>query len=624
MRSTYGPRPSIYVVVLLGGPLLAGGALCLGEQVATTEPVCVLGWPGVADRFVLFADGSGQSTTTRARVSGSIDLATDRGLDGGSAPTLSWMAPGTRVVRTARDFDGLELVSLTAADLYGRPAPSLWLFRAMTITNSRPEARSCRLTVRVAWGEDQHDLALRRESILTDSGRVVVAASRKAANLEVAADSREALLTFDLDVPREAPVEFLIAAPAVPEVYDEADAPDVSRLQPSELIDRIAARWRQKVLPETLTVGSPLVTQAFHAAVSSLILFPPGEEAPATEAAAWMSGLAGARQGSAASEFVESLVTKQRSGAGLAAPGDVIGQADLTTALADYARHADDPGRMCRLLWATVSAAAADLSARAAGTANAGTRVRAGLALREAANVADVIGQGAEAGAWRQQAEAFLAEADASQAAVHLADPFSSRAYAAVVAAQPAAAIPSVAEAELSAAGRLARAHVALLAGTREGRLLAWQVVEDTLRAHPLPGVFTHDGTEDILAAAQLIALVSDAICQSGAGELHLFPALPIGWAHDGLLLELARFPSGIGPLDLEASSRRAQVTVEPLALPKSAADIGVHPPLGVETVEVGVNGRRLKGEAFQGGPPWKLDPKTRKVVMRFARAPGE
>lgn len=620
------PHWRLRLTVLLAGPVLIGGPVCLGEQAADAKPACLLGWPGVSESFVLFSDGSVQVGRAGMTVSESIDPGRERSTGGRSeaTPTLSWMAPGTRVVRASRDVDGLEFVSLTAADLYGRPAPSLWLFRTLTITNSGREARASRLTIRVSCGDGQHDPALRRGSILTDGGRVLLVSSRKASGLEVDADSGGARLTFDLEAPRETPAELLIAVPSAPGVYEEADAPDVSNLQPSGVIEGIASHWRQVVVPDTLTVGSALVTEAFHAAVSGLILCPPGEEASATEAAAWMSGLARARQGAVASEFVESLVGKQNRSEGLTTPADVVGQADLTTALADYARHADDPGRMCRLLWGTVSGAAGDLSTRAAGTANAGTRLRACLALQEAAGVADMVGQEAQAAAWRREAMSQRPERDANRAAGDVADLFGSRAYAAALDAEITGPTALSAEAESGLTECLARAHVALLAGTQEDRLLAWQRVEDRLQAQPLPGAFIQDGSEDTLAAAQLIALVCDGICQSGAGELRLFPALPVEWARDGLLVQLTRFPSGVGPLDLEASSRKARATVEPLELPKNVTNVALHALLGVETLEVGLDGRRLTEAAFRGGPPWRLDPKAHKIVMRFARPAGD
>jgi hypothetical protein len=618
------PHPSALCAMAAIGLLLTGGAACLDASEAIGEPACVLGWPGVGESFVLFSDGSVRGGTQVPRTLGPIELdrAPKPGGTGAAAPTLAWIAPGVRIVQSTQEFDGVNVVSLTAADMYGRPVPSLWLFRTVTLTNLEPEAQSCRMRVRVTCDRADGDLALRRDSVLTQGGGILLVTSRKADGLQVSEDSGEAMLLLDIDLAPKATAELLLAAPSASTIYDDADAPDMSRLDASDLTKRITSRWRQAVVPDVFAVGRDLVNQAFHAAVSSLLLFPPGEEARNTEAAAWLSALARAHHGAAAGDLVQSLVEEQRSGRGPAMAANLVSRADLTTALADYARHADDPERMGRILFAALSAATDGLVARTPEAADPHARSRMSLALREAANVADLIGKHAESASWRQQAADVLPESSVGSPIVDIADPFGSRVGAAPIAGQPTPALPSAGGPGLSIRECFGRAHLAVLAGTPADRLLAWQAVEDRLRAQPLPGVFMEEAREDTLAAAQLVTLICDSVCQAEGGELHLFPALPIGWLHDGRLVELAQFPSGLGPLDLRASSGKARATLDPLAPPKGISALKVSPPLAVETVGLGVNGRRLGHEAFADGPPWAIDPKAQEIVMRFARPP--
>ncbi len=619
------PHPSALRAMVAVGVLLTGSEACLEVSAATAEPACVLGWPGVDESFVLLSDGSVRAGAEAPRILAPVELdraPKPRG-SRAAAPTLAWVAPGVRIVQSTQELDGVNVVSLTAADMYGRPLPSLWLFRTVTLTNLQPEAQSCQMRLRVTSERAEGDLALRRDSVLTQGGRVLLVSSRKADGLEVSEDSGEAMLVLDIDLEPKGAAELLLAAPSAPPIYDDADAPDMSRLQASDLVERITSRWRQTVVPDGFTVGHDLVSQAFHAAVSSLLLFPPGHEARNTEAAAWLSALARAHQGAAAGELVQSLVEEQRSGRGPATPVDLVSQADLTTALADYARHADEPERMARILFAALSAAADGLAARATEAPDPRARSRVSLALREAANVAEVTGDPARAAAWRQQAADVLPEGSVGSPIPHVAGPFGSRAGAALIAGQPTGALPSAADPGLSLTECLSRAHLAVLAGTPADRLLAWRAVEDRLRTQPLPGVSMEEAREDTLAAAQLVTLICDSVCQTEAGELHLFPALPIEWVHDGRLVELTQFPSGLGPLDLVASSGKARATLDPLALPKGIKSLKVSPLLGVEVVGLGVNGRRLADDAFADGPPWTIDPEAHEVVMRFARPLG-
>ena len=618
---------AVRVCIPLAAAILAVGTGPVHPQPGEPDAACVLGWPGVAQRFVLRSDGSAGCAEDGPRILEWIDLGDENGRLGPSSDraSLGWMLPGVRVVRAVREAEGLELVTLTGADLYGRPTGSLWLFRAVTLTNTRPEPRTCRLAIRVTFDEGSGDLALRRGSVLTEGGHVRLLVSQKADDSRLASEPRQALLWFDLDLPAKASTELLMAAPGVSTIGDGADVPELRHLQGPDVMQRIASQWQRLVVPETLTVGAPLVNGSLHAAVSSLILSPPNGRAEATQVAAWMSALARVRQGAVASGTVESLVEDRRSTGGFSQAPDRVARADLTTALADYARYADEPNRMGRLLWPTLSATAADLAAEAAETRGARVRARASLALTEAAKVADLLEQQPRATEWRQcAAELLRPDRGRADAAPSLTDPFSSRAYAAVLRSVATSGAPAVTDAHLSLSECLGRAHVALLAGSASDRLLAWQVVEDKLRARPLPGVTMHSGQEDTLAAAQLVTLVCDAVCQADPARLHLFPALPLRWLHEGLVAELRRFPSGAGPIDLRLSSRRRRVTLAPLALPKGATQVRMNPPLGVEIVSLGVDGRRLKQEALRNGPPWQLDPATEKVTMQFAHPPDE
>jgi hypothetical protein len=315
------------------------------------------------------------------------------------------------------------------------------------------------------------------------------------------------------------------------------------------MLDQIADAWRTRVVPETLTLGSRLVTQAYHAAVGTLLLCRP-QPGDAAALAEWVAALSRCRQGPAASKAVEELLVGQQADgwfSGVTSPGV---QADLVRALAEHALYADDPERWARVLWRPLSRAVAALDPAVA------VEPQVTSALRRAGDVADLIGETERASEWRERAGTGLPDVppDWEATETRLAQ----------------APLPGVVMSGDNEDWRAAAALVSLVAGSL--------VRSDGGAVHLFPS----------LPARWLDAglLVKLADLPSGRGPVSLE----------------ARNESG---------RPGGEVAVTGLRLPQAAKGLRLSPPAGMAVGGVRANGRALTGEALAAGPPWNLGVKT-------------
>jgi len=348
------------------------------------------------------------------------------------------------------------------------------------------------------------------------------------------------------------------------------------------------------VLPDTLSLGSRLVTEAYHAAVGSLLIEGPGTDNPAAWAPV-IAALARARHGPSISRRVEALLAGQQEDGRFAGAEDNGLQADLTAALADYALYSDDPDRWTRILWRPIARSAGLLESTDVGGPSAR---RVAPALERAAEVASEVGETARAEELRSRVQALSG-------------------------AEPAA-VPIAAPSDASMSELLTAAHAAVLTGTPEDKQRAWQAVQARLASQPLPGVLMSGDSEDAIAAAQLVALIADSVLRSEGDAVHLFPALPAGWVEEGTIARLDSFPSGLGPVKLEAAVEQdGSVSVSIPKAAKLAKRLRVSPPLGTAAGRLRANGKPAPPGVFEAGPPWTLDGEIWSLVLERPPSSG-
>ncbi len=586
------------------GSLPAVALLSLASACAHgADPVALLGEPGLPGRFQVLADGS-----VRAGASGSILaewLATggEAGRpDSPAAPQFSWLAPGACVVRSVRTEGDVELTTVSGADGHGRLGEqALWLFRSVRLSSGGPAKREVRLCVTLSGG----GLSLRDDCALLAGEEVRLVVSRKPD--EVREAEGQTVLAFDVVLAPKGSASLFLAAPAEPTPYRLRDVPDVRNLDPDLRLRTIADDWQGQVLPDRLTVGDARTTEAFHAAVGSLLLDPPPPDDLQAVASA-LSALARAGHAPRMHRALEALVAGQAEDGRFAGVTETGLQADLTAALADCALYSEAPERWARVLWRPISRSAEVLER---GEVAAACAARVVLALSRAADVADVVGDEARAEALRTRVKALpVAAPDAPPAST-----FEARGRALQCLA--GGAQPPTVDRKAALGELLLTAGVAVLAADPKARQRAWDAAEAGLEAQALPGVWMSGETEDATGAAALIWLVADSALRMEGGGIHCLPALPTDWGDGGPLVRLEDFPSGLGPVRLEATvSEESGVTLSVPKLPKLAQRLLVSPPLGAEVGGLRANGKPLSPEAFAAGPPWSLNPSTWSVAL--------
>ena len=558
-------------------------ALLVSVGAWSAEPVALLGRPGLPGRFQLLADGairSGEAGPVLTEwIAPEDSLARP---EAAPSPSLSWLAPGVRVVKSEQSAGGLRLTTLSGADGEGPEGrQSLWLFRALRLAAEDGRPRRARLCIAIG----RSGLALRDESALLDGEEVQLVVSQEPEAVQDA--GAQTVLAFDLAVPAKGAVDLLVAAPAQPVPYRLRDVPDVRNLNPDFRLGEIVSAWEGRALPERLSVGSTRVTEAFHAAVGALLLDPPRLDDPAL--ATSLSALARAGVAPQLPRLVETLVAGQAADGRFAGVTDLAVQADLTTALADCALFSEAPERWAPTLWRPVARSAALLEATQPRTP------RFALALRRAGELAALAGDSA-------RAEAFLALPPGEPAGPP-ASLFEAR--AAALWSAPESPDPWLS------------AYVAMHSSDAEQRQRGWEAAEALLGAQPLPGVTFADGHEDLRVAAAIVFLVGDAVARAEPANLQLLPAVPASWADGGALVQLDGFPSGFGPVSLTATSAEdGAVTLALPETPRLAPQVLLSPPLGASCSGLRANGKLLPRETFEGGPPWPLGPKTGSVVL--------
>jgi hypothetical protein len=566
----------------------------------SAEPLTVLGQPGLPGRCYLLADGAARVGPDGPVLSEWLAPGPD--LTGPSSPApphFSWLAPGARVVQCVRAEGDVELTTLTGAGGHGPTGrQALWLFRSMRVTMGDPPQPPPRLCVAISGV----GLSLRDDLALLDGENLRLLVSRKPA--EVREVDRETVLAFDLTPPAQS--DLLVAMPVAPTAYRLRDVPDVRNLKPDFLFGDLVADWQQRVLPDRFSVGAPRVTEAFHAAVGSLLLAPPGEDPPAL--ALSLSALARAGLAPQMHHAFEALIAGQGDDGRFAGVTDPGLHADLTTALADCALYSDAPARWARVLWRPISRAAVWLEQA---DVPEGAAPRAALALDRAADVAGVVGEAERADALRTRARAL----PMPDVEVPAASGFEVRGRALQLLAGDKQPAPLPGNADLGSL--LPEAYLAMLAGDEKSRERAWDALQAALDAQPLPGVCLSGDTEDSRLAALLVHLIADAVVRTEAGAVHVLPALPAAWGDGGPLVRLADFPCGLGPLRLEATrTAGGGVTLSLPNVPKLAQRLLVSPPLGAEVSGLRANGKPLPAEPFAAGPPWSLDPSIWSVAL--------
>jgi hypothetical protein len=565
------------------------------------EPVAVLGQPGLAGRFLMLRDGS-------VRV-GSDGPVLSEALEQPGDVAVSWLEPGVRVAKSVREAGGVELTTLSGAAGHGQVGKeSLWLFRSVHLTNRGKAKRAATLQVTLSRG----GLALRDDVALLDGDNVLLLVSREPNEVR-AGGAGETLAAFDFALPPRGTGDLLLAVPAQPTAYPAHDLPDVRNADPGFELGKVTEWWQNRVLPDRFALGSELVTDAFHAAVDTLLIEPPAADDLAGLATA-LSALSRAGHGPEVSQAVEALVAGQREDGGFAGVTDIGLQADLTTALADCALFSEAPERWTSLLWRPISRSADALAKPEPPPALA---ARVALALQRAGDVADALGETDRAEELHKGTEVLLAgsrEPTSPPTSV-----FEARAQALVIGlrtAQP----PSLGE-QAPLTDLLAAAYVAVLSGDAPARQRAWEAVVAQLAAQPLPGVRMDGSREDTHVAAQLIFLAADSVARADGGQLHLLPALPEAWRAEGRLALLDGFPSGLGPLRVDLRSADAGTTTLSVdKVPKLAQQVLVSPPLGMNVEGVRANGKPMPREAFEAGPPWALDRSVRSVAFSSGR----
>jgi len=573
-------RARLTAIVFLGAGLADGQG---------AEPVVVLAQPGLAGRFIFLRDGSVRVGADGPVLSDALGTPADA--------ALNWFEPGVRVVKSVREADEVELMVLSDAAGHGQAGEqSLWLFRSLRLTNRGKVKRAATLHVTLSHG----GLALKDDVALVDGDDVLLLVSRKPNEVRAASEG-ETTAAFDFVLPPKGTSDLLVAMPAQPMVYRTRGLPDVRNLNPEFQLGGVAEWWASRVLPDRLTLGSDLVTSAFHAAVGSLLI----ETARLDDLSALavsLSALARAGHGPQVSQAVEALVAGQRDDGSFAGATDAGLQADLTTALADCALFSEAPERWTSVLWKPISRSAGAL-AKAEPPGAVGRRVA--LALQRAGDVASALGQAARAGELQTRAGALLAAGGASTPPP--GSTFEVRAQA--LALHAAGAQPPSVSGEAPFSELLAGAHLAVLSGDVAARQRAWEAVVARLAAQPLPGVQMVGSHEDTHTAAQLVFLVADSVARAEGDAVHLLPAVPESWRAEGRLVQLADYPSGLGPIRLEVlSADVGSTTLSIKGMPKLVRRVLVSPPLGMSVEGVRANGKPMPREAFEAGPPWALD----------------
>jgi hypothetical protein len=568
-------------------------------------PVAVLAQPGLSGRFLALADGSvrvGAEGYTIAE-----GLQGEKGGDGSAAGVaLSWLEPGVRVMKSMRVEHEWELATLSGAGAYGAVGEEgLWLLRTVRLTNQSKEKRQARLVVTVSRGE----AVLKDDVALLEGDHVLLLLSRKPGEVLPAGNGAETALAYDLSLPGKGTDELLFAAPAAPTLYGSRGLPDPANLDAERELGRIAEWWRSRVLPSRLSLSNERVTEAFHAAVGSLLIEPP-PEGDRDAAAVSLSALSRAGHGPERSRFVEELIAGQRDDGSFTGAGARGVQADLTTALADCALYSEAPDRWAHVLWRPIARSASALETAGPAAPDAG---RVALALDRAADVVSAVGDASRAEELRSRARALAADGGAPTGPA--ASLFGARARALVLRlqnAQPPAVTEGTAATEL-----LVGAYAAVMAGDTQQRRRAWDAVEAWLAAQPLPGVVMEGAQEDPGLAAQLILLIADSVARAEGEATHLLPALPLSWSKEGTLARLADFPTGSGALSLEVTAKQeGTVTLRIPKTPKLAQRLLVSPPLGLQVGSVRANGKAATTEVFEAGPPWALSTSVSTIVL--------
>jgi len=444
------------------------------------------------------------------------------------------------------------------------------------------------------------DLALRNSRAVVSGNHVQLAVPRDAAATEFTAS--RALLAYDFQLEAGASAELLLAMPAEPMAHEPHRLPDVTNLDPHAMLRDIERWWWQRVSPDTVRLGNETIDLAYQAAVASLIICPPGQDA--SDLAAAISSLARAGHVADAAAHVEVLIRSQQPDGAFPRAADLREQAQLTTAVAECALYADSPGRWAQILRKPIDLAASYLIAAETPSAAAAD---VALALQAAADVAQRLEQPDRASELRARAATLLTDAVPPGAT----GPLTARARA--LAGGPLASADAA-----DPLASLHAAHLALLSDDAAAMLTAWDTVESLLEALPLPGVRMAVDAEDARFAAALVGLMADALVRRDGATLHPAPALPAAWGDDGPVCALQSYPSGVGDLtyQLAAPDNQGRVTLSIGELPTSAERLRLTPPLGLQFAGVRVRGKALKPEDLAAGPPWEVDAKAGKIIF--------
>lgn len=567
-------------------------------------PVALLAEPGFDRGFLMLADGSVRVSPDGPIVSEAVSI--NVGLEPHAeapAAALSWYAPGSRVIRALRTGPGWEVETLSGAAGYGPPGrQSLWLLRRVRLANRSPRKADLRLMVTIS----RVRAALRDDVALVSADGVVALVSRPPTQLRQG--ESETVAAFDFQLGKSGVASLLLAVPNHPAPYEPTNMPDIRSQDPDSELDAISESWESRVLPNRLRLGSTCLTDTFHAAVGTLLLSRPASQQWALTAST-LSALARVGRGTVMAREVEALVTGQDQGGRFSGVTDPRLQADLTTALADYALYSDPPERWTALLWRPIARAAGFLENT---TNDPRTAPHIALALTRSADVAAAIESQPHAEQWRSRAHTLLVGCTLDDSARTIFEVRSRALFYQAVGTHPPP-IPYGASLEHT----LGAGYLNVLAGDRQASQQAWESVTKRLMEQPLPGVPVADATEDTHCAAVIVFLVADSIARGQAGDLHLLSAAPIQWVTEGEGLHLLEFPSGLGSLRLDATTHReGSVSISMPKGPGLADRLLVWPPLGITTRAVRANGKALSPDTFAAGPPWVFNTSVWSMVL--------
>ncbi|MGQ9729667.1 MAG: hypothetical protein ACUVX8_00205 [Candidatus Zipacnadales bacterium] len=586
---------------VLWGMLLA--ARSMGACSEAPALLAVLGEPGRKGRFLVLEDGGVRVETSRAIITewlaqpGTWEALQPDTLE------LGWQTPGARTISAKRRWGDVTLTATYGVGLWGSQAAlTPWLFRLIRVSGTGKETVMERVCVSFIT-ERAEEFSVRDDGTLVKGDEVHVVCSRQPD--EVQSSEQVIVLAFDLQSTKGQSADLLLAVAGVPQPYGSLDVPNVRHLDASYELDRITHQWEERVGPELLVLGKRRVTEAFHAAVSTLLMEAP--LAQEDQVATVLSALSRVRQGPAVQGLVRKILedeTLDKSPFGKM-------EADRVTALADCALYADDPERWCALLWGPLER---KLSGLGSGALRNSHSAHWGLALRRASDVALMLGREARAQELRSQAARLLAAAKSPPTVE--TDLFSARATVAA-AAKPVEprrdnSVDERAYNKAYTLELLAKAYVELASDDAALRRNAWQTIEAILAAQPLPGVVIGAGNEDPNFAALLVWCIAEALVGSDNNRIRLLSALPAAWRDEKPMVHLQRFPTGVGPIDLEIVWERGphadRIEMSITNVPRRATALDLYPLLGWRTHSLRTNRRQLSAQELAAGPPWHLE----------------